>query len=99
MSREDEGRRLGPGRAGSAVPLIELSNSLGALWEDGMEIDFQGPQNASESAAMRSIQNIATAVDSFTEANLSHSSPGAAEYLSNFSAAILLFLNEALKGK
>lgn len=60
-----------------------------------MEIDFQGPQNAPESVATRSSQNIA--FDFFIEVNLSHSSPAAAEYLSNFSAAILLFLNEPLK--
>lgn len=62
-----------------------------------MEIDFQGPQNASESVAARSSQNIVA--DFFIEVNLSHSSPAAAEYLSNFSTTILLFLNEPLKRK
>lgn len=63
-----------------------------------MEIDFQGPQNASESVAAQSSRNIAA--DSFIEVNLSHSSPAAAaEYLFNFSAANLLFLNEPRKRK
>lgn len=56
-----------------AAPVIELSNNLGPSWEDGMEIDFQGPRNASESVAARSSRNIAS--DFFIEVNLPHSLP------------------------
>lgn len=56
--------------------------------------DPKMPQNQSLHGAAGILR-----LDSFIEVNLWHSSPAAAEYLSNFCTSILLFLNEPLKRK